>query len=245
VNILKTKIMKNNALSKGIYGFIFLFLPLIGFSQFDVGADLVSRYLWRGQLLANGPAIQPYVSFSTGDKVGIEIGAWGSYGTASGNDGTEADLYVSLTTGSLTFTLTDYFFPSDNPFADEDANDEYLDYGSGTGHVWEIGASIDQMGKVPLSLGVYYNFAGADDDNSIYCRLGYMASDNLELHVEAGHGWYTLDSEGEKDKFDITCVGLTYTKEIPITEKFSIPIFGTFAVNPNLEKPYIIFGISL
>jgi len=237
--------MKNRTLFKGLAGFLFVTVPMMAFSQFDVGADLVNRYLWRGQLLANGPAIQPWVSFSTGDKVGFEIGAWGSYGTASGNDGTEADLYVSLTTGALTFTLTDYFFPTDNPFAEESANDNYLDYGSGTGHVWEFGASIAQMGKVPLSFSAYFNFAGADDDHSAYSKLAYSATDNLEVYLEGGHGWYTLDKEGEKDKFALIGIGLTFSKEIQITEKFSLPVFGTFAVNPNLERPYIVFGISL
>jgi hypothetical protein len=215
-------------------------------AQFDAGADFVSRYLWRGQLLANGAALQPWVSYSSGnDKTSFEIGAWGSYGLSNGNDGTEADLYVSLTTGPVTFTLTDYFFPNDNQFAGQDASDGYFKYGEGTNHVFEIGASFDGTDQVPVSLGIYYNFAGADSDNSIYTKLAYSASDNVEVYLEGGNGWYSLEDDGEDDQFSLVSIGLTYSKELQISEKFALPVFGTIAMNPNLDKPFIVFGISL
>ena len=44
----------------------------------DLGADLVSSYVWRGTQFGSGAHIQPYVSLSTGD---LELGAWGSFPT--------------------------------------------------------------------------------------------------------------------------------------------------------------------
>ena len=59
-------------------------------SNFSVGADLVSSYVWRGTQFGSGPAIQPGISYATG---GFEIGAWGS-NSFSMNEGFEADLYA-------------------------------------------------------------------------------------------------------------------------------------------------------
>ena len=239
--------MKILPIIKKIFPLFILSLTFISaHAQLDVGADIVSRYLWRGQLLANGSALQPWVSYSTGsDNISFEIGAWGSYGLSNGNDGTEADLYMSLTTGPVTFTLTDYFFPTDNAFTGADANDNYFSYKKDvTGHVFEIAGSFDGTDNIPVSLGIYYNFSGADAENSIYTKLAYAASDNLEIYLEGGNGWYSFEEEDKDDTYTLVGLGITYSKEIVISDKFSLPIFGTFAVNPNLEKPYIVFGVS-
>ena len=72
---------------------ILIFLLLIGISTknygqespkesklgFDVGADIMSRYVWRGtQFGGSSPSIQPFTSLSIGN---LEIGAWGAYST--------------------------------------------------------------------------------------------------------------------------------------------------------------------
>ena len=44
----------------------------------DLGADVVSSYVWRGTQFGSGAHIQPWVSLSTGD---LEVGAWGSFPT--------------------------------------------------------------------------------------------------------------------------------------------------------------------
>ena len=46
------------------------------FGQVDIGADVMSRYVWRGGAYSNGPSIQPYMSYATG---GFEVGFWGAY----------------------------------------------------------------------------------------------------------------------------------------------------------------------
>ena len=72
---------------------------------FDVSADVVSRYVWRGTELGNSPHIQPTVEYSTG---GLAIGAWGSYGFADGYQ--ESDLYVNYGFDfGLSVGLTDYY----------------------------------------------------------------------------------------------------------------------------------------
>ena len=214
---------------------IFSAVPCI--CQVDVGADFVSRYLWRGQLLANGPSIQPSISFTKGS---FEIGAWGSYGLASGFDGTEADIYATFSVGPVSATLTDYFFPSDRSGVDFD---NYFEYDKDlTGHVLEVMLSYE-VDDFPLSIDVAYDFYGADHDNSFYIGLGYSISDQTELFVEGGNGWYSFESSGD-DSFGLVSIGLTHTKEIKFSETFSLPIFGTIAINPDGEKLFLVFGIS-
>ena len=41
-------------------------------AQFDVGADIMSRYVWRGSGYSNGPSVQPYMSYSIG-PVGLTV----------------------------------------------------------------------------------------------------------------------------------------------------------------------------
>ncbi len=228
----------------GFFGFSFL--PEMQ-AQFDVGADFVSRYLWRGQLLANGPAMQPYLSFTpeidTAGIFGLEIGAWGSYGLSSGFDGTEADLYLTLTAGPFGFTFTDYFFPSDQTLVD--TKDNYFTYGPNeeTGHIFEGMLSFSGVDNFPLSASVGYNFKGADLDKSVFVDFAYPVG-GVELGLSLGNGFYTHEDEGDPDSFNVVNISVGYTKEIELSQKFSLPVFGKVAVNPDLEKFYLVFGIS-
>ena len=42
----------------------------------DLGADIMSRYVWRGTDFGNSAAIQPGLSYS---KEGFTVGAWGAW----------------------------------------------------------------------------------------------------------------------------------------------------------------------
>jgi len=215
-------------------------------AQFSVGADVANRYLWRGQLLASGPVVQPYVSygfqFDTSGVFSLTAGALGSYGIGQGFDGTEADLYLTLTGGPFSLTFTDYYFPSDAQFAVE--KDNYFNYKDGeTGHVFEGMVSFNGLEKLPLSASLAYNFKGADADKSLFLDLKYTIG-NAQLGMSFGDGWYTTETNG-KDKFSLINTSVGYTKYIKFSEDYSLPVFGRVAVNPNLEKLYIIFGITL
>ncbi|MFH0736683.1 MAG: hypothetical protein V1773_19125 [bacterium] len=55
------------------------------FIDVSVGADVVSRYLWRGMEFGGNPAtpqFQPWISFNfqLNDENSITVGGWGSYG---------------------------------------------------------------------------------------------------------------------------------------------------------------------
>ena len=213
-------------------------------AQVEISADFVSRYVWRGQLLGTGPAIQPTISYTkeVTDKFSFEIGAWGSYGFTA-NDGTEADLYTSLTIGAMSVGFTDYFFPSDQLFAVNTSDDKYFIYGDSTGHVYEFNLSFNGIDKFPLTANFNANIGGADNDKSIYMELAYPLNDNVSLALAMGNGWYTKELKGEND-FAVVGVSLNISKEIEMTEKYSLPVSGALTFNPNLEKFFIVFGLS-
>jgi hypothetical protein len=208
--------------------------------KFDLGADIVSRYVWRGTDFGNSPAIQPWLSYSNS---GFTIGAWGSYST-NGNSMQEADLFVSYDLkDALIFTVTDYFFPTGQVNGDDYFN---LDEES-TGHVLEGTVVFNGVDAFPVTFSASYNFYGADSDNSLYFELGYGNSYkeiDYNLFIGGGTGNYYLYGENDND-FGLVNMGLTLSKTIAITEKFSLPVNGSLIANPTAESIFIVFGFSL
>ena len=112
----------------------------------EVGADLVSGYIWRGQDLG-GVSIQPALSVS---YKGFSLGAWGSVGIET-DQTKEFDLTLGYATGGFSVSITDYWFSN---------GAGYFHYGAhNTAHVFEAQVGYD-FGF--LALNWYTNFAGAD-----------------------------------------------------------------------------------
>ncbi len=47
------------------------------------------------------------------------------------------------------------------------------------------------------------------------------------------------------DKFNVTNLTLAAAKEVPITSKFSLPLFAQVTFNPYTQGAYFVFGLSL
>ncbi len=47
------------------------------------------------------------------------------------------------------------------------------------------------------------------------------------------------------NSFNVINIGVTAIKEIKITDNFSLPIFGSYILNPNQEISNFVFGISI
>jgi hypothetical protein len=196
----------------------------------DIGADLMSRYVWRGTDYGSSPSIQPYMELGLG---GFALGFWGAY-TTNLPGVQELDFYANYTFSDLvTIGITDYFFP------DEIFGYDYYEYrADSTSHILEGMASFNGLENLPLTFMVGYNFAG-DSQNSTYLELGYSFS-ILNIFLGAGNGFYTSDGN-----FNIVNVGISVSKDIKVTEKFSIPISASFITNPEAKKVHFVFGISL
>jgi len=145
--------------------------------EVTIGADVVSRYVWRGTDFGNAAAVQPSIETTIGP---VALGAWGSWSISPGPadaSGNECDLYASTTVGPVGLTLTDYFFPA---YA---GTDSLLNVNK---HTIELSAGAD-VG--PVSLLAAANLSG-DDNNSTYLELTYGA-----FSLGLGNGAYSTDGE--------------------------------------------------
>ena len=203
-----------------------------------VSADVVSTYVWRG-MECGSAAIQP--TLGIGYK-GLSLSAWGSYGLVDTHDAKEFDLTLAYSTGGFNIGITDYWFntPEERYFL-YDANK--------TSHIFEANIGYD-FG--PAAIQWFTNFAGNDGYNkdgkraySSYVELSApfkLAS--VDWSAAVGAVPYATDFYGV-DGFAVTNVSLKATKDIKVTDSFSIPVFVQVAANPSTEKAYLVFGFTL
>jgi len=238
--------------------------------SFDVGADLVSRYIWRGaQYGGSSPNIQPNIALNLGN---FQIGNWSSYSLGGNNFVQEFDFYAGYTFLDDMFTVmvTDYYFPDDT------VDYNFYNYKkTQTGHVLEGLVSFNGTEKVPLSVMLAVNFYGGDairlyddpsDTTTFNTRKGIQYSTYAEIgysfivktiNVDAFMGFNltkpkaentSTGFEGESgyygDKIGIINIGLTASRGIPITKHYELPISVSLITNPESKKFYAVFAIN-
>ncbi len=207
-----------------LVGIVVMFSGTAKAEGFDIGADVVSRYVWRGTQFGDGIAAQPWLSY-TFPGIGVEVGAWGSY-DLSDEDASEADLYVTIPLGdNFSFTVTDYFFPTGG-------FDDYFNWDEDGSHTVELSAGFEAAN---FSLLAAINVLGNDTENSKYFEAGYSFYDkddySASVFVGGGDEVYTTDGE-----FDIVNVGLTVSKDI---------FTASYIINPDLETSFLVVGVTL
>ncbi|MBN2728175.1 MAG: hypothetical protein JXR53_03040 [Bacteroidales bacterium] len=250
-----------------------LFMPMAMQAQdgeFTVSSDMVSRYVWRGTAFSTAPSIQPTLEFSKG---GFAIGTWGSY-SFLGFDGAEADIYLSYTLleDKLTMTVTDYFFPDEtgvfNNYFEYDGDiTGHVFEGSIS---WN---GTESLPLTFLAAANFYGadaklinddttstlFNQVDGNQlSMYFELGYTVTckDETELQFFAGFTpnkpkaadpltGYIGETGFYGNTMGFVNMGVTATKEIKITDNFSLPVFSSLIVNPMSEDIFLVFGFSL
>ena len=207
----------------------------------SLSGDFVSSYIWRG-LDCGSVAVQP--TLGVGYK-GLSLTAWGSYGLTDSDDVKEFDLTLAYTIGGFNIGITDYWFSEG---LDPDAR--YFKYDAhGTNHVFEANIGYD-FG--PLSLQWFTNFAGNDGINksgkraySSYVEVAVpFKLATVDWTATAGAVPYATDFYGTTG-FAVTNLALKATKDIKVTDTFSIPVFGQVVGNPCSQKAYLVFGFTL
>jgi hypothetical protein len=211
-----------------------------GNTSLDVNVDLVSRYLWRGLLLNSSPNIQPYATMNVGN---FSVGGWGSY--AINNYFAEADLFVSYSIGNVTLTVTDYFS------IEQDTTESY-DYFNWrkdtTAHTLEGMINWTVSEDFPLSLTAGTMFYGYDlNDNgkplySTYFEAAYpftVGENTLDVFVGGtpANGYYN-------DKAALVHLGCKASREIKVTDNFSMPLSLSFSVNPAAKRAFFVAAIT-
>lgn len=207
----------------------------------SVSADVVSRYVWRGQALGDA-AVQPSASLA---YKGLSLSAWGSYGFLNTEDTKEFDLTLSYTVGGFNVGVTDYWFSyygADNKYFEYRAHD--------TSHVWEANVGYD-FG--PLAIQWYTNIAGADGINksgkraySSYVQLSAPFSlATCDWTATIGAVPYATNFYSDVNGFAVTNVALRATKAIPVCKKWSLPLFMEGSCNPSTKKGYLVVGFTV
>ena len=209
--------------------------------EVGLGSDIVSSYIWRGQDLG-GVSLQPTLGL---EYKGISLSAWGSVGLADPADTKEFDITLGYTIGGLNIGITDYWFN-----AGLDPQDRYFKYDAhGTNHVFEANIGYD-FGVV--SAQWYTNISGNDgvnkDGKRAYSSYFEVAAPfklaTCDWTATVGAVPYATDFYGTNG-FAVTNLAVRASKDIKVTDSFSIPIFGEVSANPCSQKAYLVVGMSL
>jgi len=206
-----------------------------------ISGDVVSSYIWRGQDLGN-VSLQPTLGIS---YKGLSLSAWGSVGLTDSNDTKELDLTLSYSIGGFNVGITDYWFN-----AGLDPDNRYFKYDAhSTNHLFEANIGYD-FGL--LALQWYTNFAGNDGSNKDGKRAYSSYVEAIVPFSLAGIAWtatagavpWATTSYGTTG-FAVTNLALRATKDIKITDTFSVPLFAEVAANPCSQKAYLVLGFTL
>lgn len=199
----------------------------------DVGADLVSLYVWRG-MYQGGISIQPALSLSI---YGITVGAWGSAGFPE--FAKEVDFYLSYEWKGFTATLSDYWWKGEGTSYFRD----------GSSHHLEAGLGFTFSEKFPLSLEVNTMLSGdedRDDDDrkyySTYIAAGFPFSVGT-IACEAGIGITPYKGMYYK-KFAVTNISVKATKSLQLSSTYEMPVFVELIFSPAQDNAFFVFGIQ-
>ena len=206
-----------------------------------IAADVVSQYIWRGQDLGN-VSLQPTLGI---EYKGLSLTAWGSVGLSDAQDIKEIDLTLAYTLGGFNVGVTDYWT---NEGLDPRAR--YFKYQAHeTNHIFEANVGYD-FGVANVQW--YTNFAGNDgvnnDDKRAYSSYLEVSAPfrlaTCDWTATVGAVPFATDFY-ETNGFAVTNLSLQATKDIRITDTFSIPIFVQITANPRTQNAYLVVGFTL
>lgn len=200
---------------------------------FDIGADLVSSYVWRGWYLA-GPSIQPAMNLSA---YGITVGAWGSKDFSTIEK--EIDFFIAYEIKGFSIGFADYWMMHEEaPYFRNKGN-----------HLFEGSLGYTFPEKFPLSLEISTLFAGDEDVNengqkyfSTYISACFPFSVR-DVNIEAGIGvspWKGMYS----NQFDVATISVKATKELRPSAEYALPVFAELIVAPAQNGIFFVFGIN-
>lgn len=210
--------------------------------EVNVGADLVSGYVWRGVCqTGSGASVQPSLGLA---YKGFSIGAWSSTSFREGFK--ELDFSVGYSTGGFSVGVTDYWWAGQGASFYSDYLNTHLFEGTLGCHFGE---------KFPLHVSWSTMFAGnldkVDGERkfSTYIELGYdFRIKGVDLTCAVGvapwdaPAWLT-SRWGDKG-FQVSNISLKASKAIRITDSYSLPVFVLAVASPATDDASLVFGIS-
>jgi hypothetical protein len=219
-------------MKKNIYKMaVLLVILLVGISnaQVDFGADLVSRYVWRGTDFGNSASVQPALSVGF---AGLEVGAWASYPLASAG-ANENDLYITYGIGPVGLTVTSYYFPGDTSIV------RFGNFADDGNHIIEGSVSFEMGGFNALgAVNLYGDLdAAGKKRNSFYFEAGYEVYNKDDLSVNAfaglGNEIYVVNDDGNPGLVNL---GVTASKG---------NLSASYIMNTEADVSYLVFAYSV
>jgi hypothetical protein len=238
---------------KVVITYLFLSLVNITFAQdlsLNLGADVVSLYIWRGINVNDAVNIQPSFTLTVS---GFSAGFWGSYGFTDNETYNaykqEIDTWLNYTYEfsngmSLGAIVTDYYYPSAGiPWGNFN---NYDNPGGGGAHTIETGVLINGPSSFPLNIAGYVNVYN-DAGFNTYFQADYLLSVvdvSLDFFIGAAGGSTENPNYYGTEKFNVINIGMKASKSIKITEEYSLPLATTFIINPNTNIAYLVFTLT-
>lgn len=239
-SIVSTDSCNNVVSSKNVFGFF------LQSSNFNVGLDIQTKYVWRGMEMMTEdatPVLFPSIGYS---YKGIYAYAMGGY--ATNGKYAEVDLGISYTYKWLTIGINDYYYPTTNT-----AEDHYFTFTSkNTGHWWE-GVIAIAPEKIPAKLTLSNFFAGADKTlegkqaYSTYAEIStwydFLESNQIALNVGAAFNKSCYN--GYEHNFGVCNIELKYTHSVVFKNGWTMPLGVAYIVNPIHEKCFVNFTTNI
>ncbi|MDD3108242.1 MAG: hypothetical protein PHV49_03420 [Alistipes sp.] len=210
--------------------------------EVNLGADLVSGYVWRGVYQAgSGVSVQPSLGLS---YKGFSIGAWGSTSFSEGFK--ELDLSAGYSVGGFSIGVTDYWWAGQGiPFYGDYLNTHLIE---GT-----LGYHFGE--KFPLYVTWSTMLAGNMDKvdgkrkYSTYIEVGYdFQIKGVDFTCAVGVApWdspaWLIPRYGDTG-FQVSNISLKASKAIKITKNYALPIFVQAIASPATDDAHLVFGLS-
>lgn len=264
------KLMKTRIMKLKIWMSVLCVLPCTAWAQesaaseggatFSVGADVVSSYVWRGAYQA-GVSVQPSVGV---ELAGVSLSSWGSVDLGSGFK--EVDFSLGYSIAGFDIAVTDYWWSGEGAFSyfsrsnvnPADTSKKVSD------HMFELALAYTlPIEKFPLKLSWSTFFAGGNDfkygddgkasrafstyieaslpftvkDVALDVALGLRPWESPIYQPAAAPAYYSTGAA-------VVNLSLTASKELKITDSFTLPVFGQLIFNPNTEDVFLVCGIS-
>jgi hypothetical protein len=217
----------------------------------DAGVTLASRFIYRGLNLGEAPQIQPRLSLYAEN---FELSLWSSHpfaqpadqnvATPRGNNYREVLFWARYDidlgeAGTLTPYVQNHYNPNVGKLFDFD------DDGEGA-HVLQAQLMYGGPDSFPVDALVGYAFYN-DPGRSVYLEGGYTFDAGvLDVRAFAGGVVGKSPFNGvDEDEPAITNIGLAASRDLALSETYSVPVGVSFIFNPYLEDAYAVFSVGL
>jgi hypothetical protein len=192
---------------------------------YEVGAEIVSSYVWRGQY-NGGLSFQPevLVGFDALDEsIQLRAGVWGSIGASDWKFSqdtyfvSETDFMINVTAYGATTGYTHYYYCDEEP---------------GVGEI-QVGYNFDYLFGVGAYINWYTNVFN-DTDYASYLEIGYdYTFEDIGLTLGGQLGMSPWKSDFYmNDRFAVVNIALMIDKEWEF-DNVTLNLFGTGSLNPN------------